>query len=109
MFVDVGVDLLFVKFLLDFLDFVVEDVFEVVDDFGFDGVIVSNMIILWFDILWNLNWVECGGFFGKLIEVEVMNMICFIVEWIDVFVVGVGGVLDVESVYRKICVGVEMV
>lgn len=107
--VDAGADPLLVKLSPDLPDPAVEDALEVVDDLGLDGVIASNTTTSRPDTLRNPNRAERGGLSGKPIEAEATNMIRFIAERTDVPVVGVGGVSDAESAYRKIRAGAEMV
>ncbi|ELZ70096.1 quinone-dependent dihydroorotate dehydrogenase [Haloferax volcanii] len=107
--VDAGADPLLVKLSPDLPDPAVEDALEVVDDLGLDGVIASNTTTSRPDTLRNPNRAERGGLSGKPIEAEATNMIRFIAERTDVPVVGVGGVSDAESAYRKIRAGAEVV
>ncbi|AHZ22915.1 quinone-dependent dihydroorotate dehydrogenase [Haloferax mediterranei ATCC 33500] len=107
--VDAGADPLLVKLSPDLPDPAVEDALDVVDELDLDGIIASNTTTSRPDSLQNPNQAERGGLSGKPIESEATEMVRFIAERTDVPIVGVGGVSDTESAYRKIRAGASMV
>ncbi|ELZ95357.1 dihydroorotate dehydrogenase 2 [Haloferax mucosum ATCC BAA-1512] len=107
--VDAGANPLLVKLSPDLPDPAVEEALDVVNDLDLDGIIASNTTTSRPDSLQNPNQAERGGLSGKPIESAATDMIRFIAERTDAPIVGVGGVSDAESAYRKIRAGASIV
>jgi dihydroorotate dehydrogenase len=107
--VDAGAEPLLVKFSPDLAAPAIEEALDVVDDLDLAGVVATNTTVERPPGLRNPNRAERGGLSGKPIEERATGTIRFIAERTDVPVVGVGGVTDAASAYRKIRAGASVV
>ncbi|MFB6178275.1 MAG: quinone-dependent dihydroorotate dehydrogenase [Halorientalis sp.] len=107
--IDAGAAPLLVKLSPDLPEPAVADALELVDELGLDGVVATNTTTDRPASLRSPNRAEQGGLSGKPIEHRATEMVRFVAERTDVPVVGVGGVSNAESAYRKIRAGASVV
>jgi dihydroorotate dehydrogenase len=107
--VDAGASPLLVKLSPDLPDPAVEDALNIVGDLDLDGVVATNTTTDRPASLRSPNRVEEGGLSGKPVERDATEMVRFVADRVDVPVVGVGGVSDAESAYRKVRAGASVV
>ncbi len=107
--VDAGASPLLVKLSPDLPRPAVEDVLDVVDEFGLDGVIATNTTTDRPASLRSPEQAERGGLSGKPIEDRATDLVRFVARRTDVPVVGVGGISDAEGAYGKIRAGATLV
>jgi dihydroorotate dehydrogenase len=107
--VDAGASPLLVKLSPDLPDPAVEDALNIVGDLDLDGVVATNTTTDRPASLRSPNRVKEGGLSGKPVERDATEMVRFVADRVDVPVVGVGGVSDAESAYRKVRAGASVV
>ena len=107
--VDAGASPLLVKLSPDLPHAAVKEALAVVDDLDLDGVIATNTTVSRPDDLRSAERAEGGGLSGKPVEPLSTEFVRFVARRTDVPVVGVGGVSDAASAYRKIRAGASVV
>lgn len=101
-----------VKIVFDFIDVVLRDIVSVVKSEKVDGVIVSNIIIVWLDVIKAYAYGdEAGGLSGKSFMESSIKVLYDLYKFMGgkIILVGCGGIVSGEDVYVKICVGVLLV
>jgi dihydroorotate dehydrogenase len=107
--VEAGAEPLLVKLSPDLADPAVEEVIDVAESFGLDGIIAVNTTTDRPDSLSEHNRAEVGGLSGAPIEKRATRTVRFVARRTELPVVGVGGVADAAGAYAKIRAGASLV
>ncbi|MFB6298804.1 MAG: quinone-dependent dihydroorotate dehydrogenase [Halobacteriales archaeon] len=106
---DRGAEPLLMKLSPDLTDSAIEDVINLVDDLGLDGIIATNTTTDRPASLQDTHRDEEGGLSGRPIESRATETVRFVAERTDVPIIGVGGVFTATDAYRKIRAGASLV
>jgi len=106
---DAGAAPLLVKLSPDLAEPAIEEVVDVAESLGLDGIIAVNTTTERAESLAGHNRAETGGLSGDPIEGRATRTVRFVAERTDLPVVGVGGVSDAAGAYAKIRAGASLV
>ncbi|MDY6817510.1 MAG: quinone-dependent dihydroorotate dehydrogenase [Halobacteriales archaeon] len=106
---DRGAEPLLMKLSPDLTDPAIEEVIDLVDELGLDGIIATNTTTDRPASLQGKHRDEDGGLSGRPIEARATETVRFVAERTDAPVIGVGGVFSAEDAYRKIRAGASLV